>query len=115
MAQINNPFPHFIEATHAASRLWNAQRDLMILTAELTAKREAKRGALLTSTLILLKVTTLLTLFWGTYALREAGWPSWLLAVVSLVLFGGAAMTCGVFAFRLGKKPTPIEKSEKAP
>lgn len=114
MRGLENPFPYFSEATNAASLFFQAQREYLKLSAELRAKREAKRAALLVAAAVLANIMLILTLFWVSHAIYDAGLPAWAVALASLTVFGGAAGLCGYLGIQAGKPPVRKPKSHAA-
>jgi hypothetical protein len=107
---ITNPFPHFTEAAHAARDYLMAQREHLLITAEIRARREGKRAAFATAAAVSALFALSLFFFWITFEIREAGVPSWGVALISLGFF---ATVGGVF-FALAKRSIHAPSSSTA-
>ena len=102
--RIENPFPHFVEAVDAAAKFVNIQRDLFKISAELEARKQAKRAAYFGGAFVLLTLTLMLTLFWITTALNEAGMDPWALAGLCFGVLGAFTGLFVYLAVDQGKK-----------
>lgn len=105
LAGLQNPFPFFAEATQAASKFFQAQSEYLKISAELRARREAKRAAFFVAAFVLVNVMLILTLFWASHALYDAGFSAWAVALTALVIFGSAAGLCAYLGIQAGKGP----------
>ena len=113
--RFENPFPFFAEAADAASRFVEAQRELLMVSTELRARRAAHRAVYLAVTLIFVNIAATLGLFWTSMGLHEAGWSSWVIALLALVLFGAIAGVTAYLGIQSGKAPgkVPIQPFQR--
>jgi cytochrome bd-type quinol oxidase subunit 2 len=102
---LENPFPYFAEATDAASRFFQTQREYLKISTELRAKREARRVAYWAAAVVCINIALTLTFFWITMQIHDAGWSSWLIALLSLVVFGALATVFALVGIKAGKAP----------
>ena len=106
--KIQNPVPFFEEAADAATQYLAAKREHLLISAEIRAKREGKRAAYGVAALVIANLGLFLCLFWITLQIHEAGVPSWTIAVLSLLVFGGIA---GILSLAAAKRPAEPKTS----
>lgn len=113
LRKIQNPVPYFEEAADAASQYLAAKREHFIISAEIRAKREGKRAAYGVAAMIVASFGILLSLFWVTIQIHEAGVPAWAIAILSLLVLGGTAGILSLIAKRSGQQVE--SKNETSP
>lgn len=91
MDKISHPLPHFSEAAKAAKAYLDAQREHLMLTAEVRARREGKRAGYLAGAAVTALFALAFFFFWVTIQIHETGAPAWTLALGCLAIFGGLA------------------------
>ena len=105
--QLQNPFPYFAQATEAASKLYQAQREHLKLSTELRARREAKRAAFLAGATLMATIGIALALFWLSYALFYTGLSPGVVALLCLTVFGALSAVLAVIGLRARTRVGP--------
>lgn len=111
--KIENPIPYLTEAANAANSYVTARREHLVLSAEIRAKREAKRAAFGMGALIFANLTLFLFFLWITAQIHEAGVSSWVVALISLVGVGAISGALAYMSTKYRTEPHPKHKHEE--
>ncbi|MGZ3698163.1 MAG: phage holin family protein, partial [Bdellovibrionota bacterium] len=97
--------PHLSEARDAATRIIRLQRDLILLRTEMSATRNAKRGALLGGALFFAALSFTFLIFWITVGFHDRGWSPFWIALGSAIVLAVPAAGFALWSAKVGPRP----------